>query len=71
VHCIAHSWGGVLLLASLRRFPDLIHCVRTITLFGTKRTIRVRSFSKFVNIDLLWNIWGRVVVAWHGYLPKG
>jgi predicted alpha/beta hydrolase len=55
----------------LRRFPDLINCVRTITLFGTKRTIRVHSFGKFINIDLLWNTWGRAVVAWHGYLPKG
>jgi predicted alpha/beta hydrolase len=71
MHCIAHSWGGVLLIASLARFPELIEDVRSVTLFGTKRRILVKSTNKFVKINILWNTAARAIVALLGYLPRG
>lgn len=49
VHWCAHSWGGVLMASALARYPELQQSVRSLLTFGSKRTIRVKSFKKMVN----------------------
>ena len=42
---MAHSWGGVLLLAVLARFPEYRKLVSGIVFFGTKRSIHVQNWE--------------------------
>ncbi|RHW77370.1 alpha/beta fold hydrolase [Colwellia sp. RSH04] len=55
VHLICHSWGGVILASSLIRKPHLADLISSKLCFGTKRSIRIKSFEKFIKLDLLWN----------------
>jgi pimeloyl-ACP methyl ester carboxylesterase len=66
---MAHSWGGVLLLSVLARFPEYRKLVRGIVFFATKRSVRVRNRETFVRLDLFWNRAARVLVRLYGYLP--
>jgi len=68
VHLVAHSWGGVLLLAWYARFHQS-HSVRSMIFFGTKRKIYIRTLKRFFMIDLMWNLAGRTAAAIAGYLP--
>jgi len=67
LHVGAHSWGGVLVLSHLARFPETK--IDSIAFFGTKRKIYVKSFRKFVMVDLGWNLFGRLATKLWGYLP--
>lgn len=69
-HWIAHSWGGVILLAVLARFPELRPQVRSLTCFGTKRRIRVWNVTRVLLIDLYWNRLARLLALGCGYLPS-
>lgn len=66
---IAHSWGGVLLAASLSRFPGLVDKVRAKVYFGTKRVISVRSLERKIKIDLVWNKIAPWLGRKYGYVP--
>lgn len=66
---VAHSWGGVLLLAHLARFPGRCALVERLVLFATKRTIRVRTLQRFLAMDILWCLLGSALIAVCGYLP--
>jgi pimeloyl-ACP methyl ester carboxylesterase len=66
---IAHSWGGVLLAATLARFPELIAKVRAKVCFGTKRVISVQSLERKIKIDLLWNRFAPWLGKKYGYIP--
>jgi predicted alpha/beta hydrolase len=66
-HLGAHSWGGVLLLASYSVHPDW-H-VQSLVCFGTKRRIGLSGFKKFRMIDLGWNLLGNIFTSLYGYLP--
>lgn len=66
---IAHSWGGVLLAATLARFPELINKVRAKVYFGTKRVISVRSLERKIKIDWLWNRLAPWLGLKYGYVP--
>lgn len=68
-HWISHSWGGVLLLATLARYPELRPQVRSLVLFGAKRRVRVWNPSRVLLIDLYWNRVGRALALAFGYLP--
>ncbi len=67
IHFIAHSWGGVLLLANLARTPD--ERVKSITFFGVKRRIGIRSLKKVLLIDMGWKTIGKCAVKKKGYFP--
>ncbi|MCO7224281.1 alpha/beta fold hydrolase [Pleionea sp. CnH1-48] len=67
-HWVAHSWGGVLMSSTMARFTDVAQMVRSQTFFGTKRTIRVRSFEKWFKIDLFWNFVARKIARKSGVL---
>ena len=66
---IAHSWAGVVLAASLARFPELLPKVKAIITFGTKRVISVGGFKKRLHIDLVWNRLSPLLCLLYGYLP--
>ncbi len=70
VHWVAHSWGGVLMLACLGRFPELRRDVASLTFFGTKRCVRVRNLHKRLLIDLYWMRLARLAALAFGYLPS-
>lgn len=69
VHWLAHSWGGVLMAATLVRYPQLAAQVASLTFFGSKRQIRSWSLERLVKVELVWR---RLAPYWarrHGYLP--
>jgi pimeloyl-ACP methyl ester carboxylesterase len=69
VHWMAHSWGGVHMSSCLLRQPQLIAQVASLVYFGSKRSVRVRNLNKLLEVDLLWNIVGRLLCRSVGYLP--
>lgn len=68
-HWIAHSWGGTLLSALLARQPELISNVSSQIYFGSKRSIRIKSFKRLFYIDFIWNMIGKLLIKTHGFLP--
>ncbi|MCX2741094.1 alpha/beta fold hydrolase [Pontibacter anaerobius] len=64
---IAHSWGGVLMLAYLAR-PVLPVQVQAMAFFGSKRRISIRSLKKFIMVDVMWNWFAKATVAVSGAL---
>lgn len=68
LHLLAHSWGGVLLMAAYALFHEQWN-VKSMIFFGTKRRIGIRSFKKFRTIDLGWCLIGSVATFLCGYLP--
>lgn len=65
VHAMAHSWGGVLLLAFLSRYESNI---ATLVTFGSKRQIKVRN-KEYYKLVYNWYFLGKLLVALYGYLP--
>lgn len=68
-HWIAHSWGGVLLMAFYARFPEWREGLESLICFGTKRRISVFNLEKFLKIDLFWNFAAPILSRFYGYLP--
>jgi pimeloyl-ACP methyl ester carboxylesterase len=66
---MAHSWGGVLMLSTLARFPELRRLVKGMVFFGTKRSVHVSNWEKKLKIDWFWNSSARALVKLYGYLP--
>lgn len=66
---IAHSWAGVVLAASLARFPELLPKVKAMISFGSKRVISVSGLKKRLHIDLVWNRLSPLLCLLYGYLP--
>ncbi len=69
VHIVAHSWGGVVLNASLSRFPALAAQVQTLSYFGTKRRISVHGWRKRIMIDWVWLGLAPWLAKRFGYFP--
>lgn len=67
-HWVAHSWGGVLLLSHLARTTQTSAAYGMVC-FGTKRRISVKSLKKFYMIDLMWDMFPRILKPIIGYLP--
>ena len=67
-HWVAHSWGGVLMLAWLARHVPVAPTA-SMVFFGTKRRINTFSFKKLLQIDFGWNLLSRLLVNHYGYLP--
>ncbi|MBT1062930.1 alpha/beta fold hydrolase [Bowmanella sp. Y26] len=66
---VAHSWGGVLMMACLLRHPHLINQVERQVFFGSKRSIRVHNPERWFKVDLVWGLVSPLVAGFHGYLP--
>ncbi len=69
IHWIAHSWGGVLMTATLARFPQLIPQVASQVYFGTKRYVSVRNIDYWLKIKLIWQGLSPLLCRLYGYLP--
>lgn len=67
-HWIAHSYGGVLMLAYIARQSESVK-INSLVFFGTKRRIAVFNLQKVWMIDILWNVVSRVAIALKGFLP--
>jgi pimeloyl-ACP methyl ester carboxylesterase len=66
---IGHSWGGVLLLSVLARFPQFRSLVSKVVFFGTKRCVRVQNPEKWLKVDFFWKFYARILIQRYGYLP--
>lgn len=69
LHLICHSWGGVLLMSALARFPELRSQIASITLLAVKRSIGVFNREKLAKIDFFWLRLAPRIAAVAGYLP--
>lgn len=69
IFMVAHSWGGVLVLSSLARFPELAKRCAGIVYFASKRSIRVWNLDRILKVSLIWNFWAPRLVRRFGYLP--
>lgn len=66
---VAHSWGGVLLNAVLARYPRHGAGLLGQVFFGSKRCVRVRNWTRFVYIDLVWMRLCPLLGRIYGYVP--
>lgn len=66
---VAHSWGGVLLLAALARNPQYLSQLKALVLFGSKRCVRAFNWERLLKIDLFWKGLGPWLDRSWGYLP--
>lgn len=66
-HFVGHSWGGVLLLAYLARFPKTK--VNSSIFFGSKRRVSVLTLRRILYIDIVWNSLGTLLGGIKGYVP--
>jgi len=69
LHLMAHSWGGVYVNSALLHQPELIPSVLSSTFFGSKRTVRARTFERYLKIDLIWNRLSLAASKHKGFLP--
>lgn len=65
----AHSWGGVLLMATLARFPQWLEQLQGVLFFGSKRSVRGLNWEKLFKIYFFWNCAAFALVRIFGYLP--
>lgn len=54
--------------SAIARFDLFQNSVASLLTFGTKRAIKVRSFKKWLMVDLAWNRLAPAIAAGHGYL---
>lgn len=67
-HWIAHSWGGVMMLAYLARTKSLPK-IASMVMFGSKRRVQITSLLKLWRVSFLWDNILPLVVKTKGYLP--
>lgn len=67
IHIVAHSWGGVWMLAHLARHKELN--IASMCFFATKRSISVKTFKKRFEVDFVWGVIGNLFTKLFGYLP--
>jgi predicted alpha/beta hydrolase len=65
---VAHSWGGVLLLAWMARFAKGVTFGPAV-FFASKRRIGVVNLHRLFMVDAVWSLAGIVATAAKGYLP--
>jgi len=67
IHFVGHSWGGVLLLAYIARFPNTK--VKSAVFFGSKRRVSVFTLRRIFYIDIIWSLLGSILGNIKGYVP--
>ncbi|MCP1727768.1 putative alpha/beta hydrolase [Natronospira proteinivora] len=68
-HWLAHSWGGVMMTATLARYPERIPRVASLCFFGSKRRVRVWNWQRLLYVDLIWCWLSSLITRLVGYLP--
>ena len=66
---LTHSWGGVLLLSFLSRFPDKRDQFAGLVHFGCKKTTQLDNFSKRALFEWIWARGFNKISQWRGYFP--
>jgi len=66
-HWMAHSWGGILMLCFIARYPN-VQKVSSMVFFGTKRRIKIKGWKKFWLVDFSYNLLFRFVIMLHGFV---
>ncbi|RLV60180.1 alpha/beta fold hydrolase [Parashewanella curva] len=69
VHWLAHSWGGVLMAATMLRYSELQSQVASFVTFGTKRRVSVKNVHRTVMLDLVWKRLSIPLMKLKGYFP--
>jgi pimeloyl-ACP methyl ester carboxylesterase len=69
LHLMAHSWGGVIAHSFLARYPGYLPQVRSLTYWGTKRSVAQRNGEAWLKIRVIWEKLAFVLTAAYGYLP--
>ena len=67
-HWVAHSWGGVLMLAYVARFGG--QGIASMSFFATKRRIAVVHAERIFKVDLVWNFVGKILSKFYGFFPS-
>lgn len=68
MHLVSHSWGGVLAASCMARHAEILVKIRSNLCFGTKRSITISGFEKYLKVNLFWNIIAPRLVKRHGFL---
>ncbi|MBV8466635.1 MAG: alpha/beta fold hydrolase [Burkholderiales bacterium] len=69
VHCVGHSWGGVLISSTLARHPAWAKRVASCAYLATKRRIGVWNLRRIGTIELFWSSLASAMCLVFGYLP--
>jgi len=69
INLVAHSWGGVLLSASLARFPEKRSLAGRAVYFGSKRRVTAFNAEILLKVRLIWSLLCPIVTLYFGYLP--
>jgi pimeloyl-ACP methyl ester carboxylesterase len=67
IHWVAHSWGGIVILAYLAQHPETTEKTSSMVFFATKRKIKFNSIKKVWTIRILWDKLARVAIRQKGY----
>jgi predicted alpha/beta hydrolase len=65
-HWIAHSWGGVLILAYLAKNHTSVK-IASMVFFATKRRVSVKSWKRFWKVDILYSLLVPLSIKQKGY----
>ena len=65
---IAHSWGGVLILAYLAKNISSVK-IASMVFFGTKRRLTILSLERIWRMNIMWGMMAPLGIALKGYLP--
>lgn len=67
-HWVAHSWGGILILAYLaKKFASVK--IASMVFFATKRRLTVLSLQRIWSVNIMWGLMAPLGIALKGYLP--
>lgn len=67
-HWIAHSWGGVLILAYLAKNLASVK-ISSMVFFATKRRLTIMSLKRMWRMNIIWGLMAPLGIALRGYLP--
>jgi predicted alpha/beta hydrolase len=67
-HWIAHSWGGVMMLAYLAKYFGSVR-VASMVFFGTKRRLTVLNPERLWKINVMWYAMAQLGISLKGYIP--
>jgi predicted alpha/beta hydrolase len=65
-HWIAHSWGGVLILAYLARHIASVK-IASMVFFASKRRVNINTMKKFFKVNIQYNLLVPLVIKQKGY----
>ncbi|BDC99438.1 alpha/beta fold hydrolase [Persicobacter psychrovividus] len=70
LHLAGHSWGGVLILAAMARsLESLRPKIKSMIFFGSKRSLKIKTLQKRIQVDIFWSRIFRLYAQLKGYFP--